>query len=172
MSGERCCFMWTVGPTSTLPVGWPVSSVPDTPGNRTSRSCRSTLGSSTGPFRYYLSEQIPTFSIIIIFVYIHKNLKISFQDIAPGEEFLVWYGQTSIYHLGLPMIAQNRIEGLHNKVSGIFIISIYIWWTHLITWYNGHTRLFNFFSFIFLCSGERQNNSLGSIQYKRSRGKT
>ena len=48
----------------------------------------------------------------ITFVYIRKNFKITFQDIAPGEEFLVWYGQTSVYHLGLPMIAQNRIEGL------------------------------------------------------------
>nr|XP_022335571.1 PR domain zinc finger protein 12-like [Crassostrea virginica] len=38
------------------------------------------------------------------------------QDIAPGEEFLVWYGQTSIYHLGLPMMAQNRIEVENNKI--------------------------------------------------------
>lgn len=34
------------------------------------------------------------------------------QDIPPEEELLVWYGQNSVYHMGLPLTSHNTGEGM------------------------------------------------------------
>ncbi|XP_062571045.1 PR domain zinc finger protein 12-like [Saccostrea cucullata] len=42
------------------------------------------------------------------------------KDIAPGEELLVWYGQSSIYHMGLPMTSQptSSVSKISRCISG------------------------------------------------------
>lgn len=34
------------------------------------------------------------------------------QDIPAEEELLVWYGQNSVYHMGLPLTSHNTGEGM------------------------------------------------------------
>lgn len=38
------------------------------------------------------------------------------KDIPPEEELLVWYGQNSVYHMGLPLTSHNTGEVDRNKV--------------------------------------------------------